>query len=109
MTRTRCPNCGQHKDWRWEEAFDKFGFDDGDSLVMTEAVADVLRHAGHTVETRAWGYHNVIITRLERDGVSLIPAGTRVGYDDPRDYLPREIIELLDNELGGDAEVEVEP
>jgi hypothetical protein len=107
MSRTNCPTCSQPHHWRWEEAFCKFGFDDGDGLVMTEAVAEVLRQAGCTVSTHLWGCHNVIITRIERDGVSLIPDGTTIGYADPRAYLPDGLIELLDSELGEDADVEV--
>jgi hypothetical protein len=41
-----CQSCGARHEWRWEEAFDKFGFDDGGSLVMTDDVANVLRKAG---------------------------------------------------------------
>lgn len=36
--------------WSWTEAFDKFGFDDGDGLVMTWHVADVLNAAGFQVD-----------------------------------------------------------
>ena len=35
--------------WSWEEAFDKFGFEDGDGLVMTDVVAAVLQDAGYSV------------------------------------------------------------
>lgn len=107
MTRSICPNCGVQHHWRWEDAFDKFGFDDGDGLVMTEAVAHVLREAGLTVTTHHWGLHNLVITAIERDGQPLIPLGTALGYADPRGYLPDDIVELLDDELTGDIDVEV--
>ena len=32
--------------WTWEEAFDKFGFNDGDGLVMTYEVADFIGELG---------------------------------------------------------------
>jgi hypothetical protein len=84
--------------WSWEEAFDKFGFGDGDGPVMTDIVALVLETAGYTVAYETWGSHNVVIhsiktaagdEQIPRDGISF-------GYDDPRDYLPDAIITLLD-------------
>lgn len=107
MTHSTCPHCGAPHQWLSEEAFEKFGFEDGDGLVMTDAVAHVLREAGLTVTTQHWGLHNVIITAIARDGVSLIPEGTRLGYDDPRQYLPEDIVALLDQELAADIHVEV--
>ena len=40
--------------------------------------------------------HNVVITDVAKDGVSVLPLRTNVGYDLPRNYLPRAIIDLLD-------------
>lgn len=94
-----CTTCGGSYLWDWDEAFDKFGFGDGDGQVETETVADVLRHAGYVVETTAWGLHNVVITSITRGGIEYIPATANIGYDEPRDYLPREIIELLDQHI----------
>ena len=96
MIITTCPTCHTEHSWSWEEAFDKFGFDDGDGLVMTEAVASVLRSAGYAVTTQAWGLHNVIVNSLSKDGVSVIPSTAVIGYDEPRTYLPPAIIKLLD-------------
>ena len=45
MTFSTCPKCLSTIDWSWEEAFDKFGFGDGDGLVMTDTVAAALRRA----------------------------------------------------------------
>ena len=97
MSTTRCSACGHEHDWNWTEAFDKFGFDDGDGLVMTETVVSVLSAAGYTVSFYKWGLHNSIICSIARDGTELIPEGTKFGYDDPRDYLAPEIIGLLDD------------
>lgn len=91
-----CPTCGNAYVWAWEEAFDKFGFDDGDGLVMTETVADALRKRGYNVTVEPWPLHNVVITEIGKDGVSLIPEAAELGYDDPRTYLPRDIIAILD-------------
>lgn len=102
---TRCDHCGAMHNWSWEDAFDKFGFDDGDGLVMTEAVADALRERGYDVTVQPWGLHNVVITELSRDGGSLIPEEATVGYDDPRDYLPEEVVDLLDRAFPDGMEV----
>ena len=97
MSSTTCPTCGESHSWSWEEAFEKFGFGDGDGIVMTEHVATALRTRGHTVTTEPWGCHNVTITSIKtKKGKELIPEDINLGYDDPRDYLPKPIIELLD-------------
>lgn len=97
-----CESCGTRMDWSWEEAFDKFGFNDGDGLVRTEDVAECLREAELSVESDRWGLHNVIIISIKRDGVELLPFHRddfRLGYDDPRGYLPNELVALLDRKL----------
>ena len=43
--------CGGRLAGSWSEAFDKFGFNDGDGQVETNQVCDVLEAAGYTVET----------------------------------------------------------
>lgn len=100
-TYTYCQRCGTCHAWDWEEAFDKFGFGDGDGLVMTESVARTLREAGYAVTTHHWGMHNVIITSIKLADAEQIPEKTRLGYDNPRDYLPAAIVTLLDTALGG--------
>jgi hypothetical protein len=99
---TTCESCGTCHEWTWEEAFDKFGFGDGDGLVMTDSVARVLIDAGYAVESRKWGLHNVIITSIKLDGIEQMPEGATVGYDDPRSYLPAAIVALLDAKVSGD-------
>lgn len=97
MSITLCPTCGEPSSWSWNEAFDKFGFGDGDGLVMTETVADALRKHGLTVIVEPWGSHNVTITSIKtKAGKELIPEDIQYGYDDPRDYLPKRIVKLLD-------------
>lgn len=97
-----CPHCGSDYEWSWEEAFDKFGFMDGDGLINTFEVEDVLIAAGYEVELRKWGLHNILIRSIKLDGIEMMPQDNQryvVGYDDPRDYLPKEIIVLLDKEV----------
>jgi hypothetical protein len=99
---TICESCGSSHEWTWADAFDKFGFGDGDGLVMTNSVADILIAAGYAVETVHWGMHNVIISSIKRDGVEQISAGATIGYDDPRGYLPAAIVSLLDCKVIGE-------
>lgn len=83
--------------WSWEEAFDKFGFEDGDGPVMTDVVASVLRDGGYSVTAEPWGSHNVVICSIkDANGIEQIPSDINLGYDEPRDYLPDAIIALLD-------------
>lgn len=96
MPRTECRVCGGDYHWQWEDAFDKFGFDDGDGQVMTQTVVIALEKAGYVVSSWHSGIHNEIVIGIAKDGVSLISNRTNCGYDDPRAYLPREIINLLD-------------
>lgn len=85
--------------WTWEEAFDKFGFEDGDGPVMTDVVEAVLTDGGYTVIAEAWGMHNVVIQSIkDAGGAELIPSDIEHGYDDARDYLPNAIISLLDTD-----------
>ena len=106
MSITICPACCEPHSWSWEEAFDKFGFGDGDGIVMTEHVAQALRTRGYTVTTEPWGMHNVTIRSiLTKKGNELIPDGINYGYDDPRDYLPKRIIKILDDAFSSRQEV----
>ena len=81
--------------WSWEEAFDKFGFGDGDAMIMTHHVELAIEKLGYTVLAESWGCHNTIITELSKDGKDLLE-GVTVGYDDPRMYLPDDLVEALD-------------
>jgi len=105
MSITQCPTCLTEHAWSWTEAFDKFGFDDGDGLVMTHVVVQALRKAGYAVTAEPWGWHNVTITSIRRRQVQQIPECANLGYDDPRDYLPKEIIKLLDEAFPQSGEV----
>lgn len=103
MVKEFCPTCCHYYHWHWEEAFDKFGFQDGDGSVETGQVESCLIEAGYDVVEDRYGLHNFIITSIKKDSVELIPASAIVGYDNPRHYLPAEIVELLDKELPSDT------
>lgn len=107
MSITTCPTCTHDTHWSWTEAFDKFGFCDGDGIVMTEHVADALRGHGYLVVVKPWGWHNVTIASIKtKKRKELIPDGIKFGYDDPRGYLPKRIITLLDEAFPEDGQVE---
>lgn len=100
MSQHKCPHCGNR--FHWREAFAKFGHDDGDGHVQTHAVAEALRQSGHAVKYSKWGPHNIIIHSIKKDGIELMPIHNPrfiVGYDDPRDYLPQDIQEILNREF----------
>lgn len=80
--------------WNWSDAFYKFGFNDGDDEIHTPCVAAALTEAGYFVRYAKWGAHNVVIFMLRKGGECYLPA--RSAYKNPRDYLPQEIITLLD-------------
>ena len=85
--------------WDWSEAFSKFGFDDGDGYVQTPYVARVLEGAGYSVKYSRWSPHNTLIYSIKKDDLELMPLNNpkyRIGYDNPRNYLPSDIVELLD-------------
>ncbi|MEO1660103.1 MAG: hypothetical protein AAFR51_03885 [Pseudomonadota bacterium] len=103
MPISECDTCGGQYSWRWEEAFHKFGFNDGDGQVETYQVEHVLTLAGYVVEVRQWGFHNtVIISIKDNSGCEFIDVSSSdytLGYDDPRTYLPKKIVRLLDKNL----------
>lgn len=99
MPKTPCHACGNLVQWTWDEAFNKFGFGDGGGTIETQTVVHVLGHAGYEVTTYHFGIHNEVIDSIKKDGVEHIPANTEIGYADPRKYLPRNIVRLLDRNL----------
>jgi len=96
MPTANCPHCAADHYWSWQEAFNKFGFNDGDGLVMTDQIADVLRAAGYTVTVKMWGMHNTVITSIAMNGVELIPTDLDYRNGDPSGCLPAAIVTLLD-------------
>jgi len=92
--------------WTWEEAFDKFGFGDGDGLNMTDKVAAAISRRFPTLEVTmdTWGIHNYIIfaivdKRTKKSVYIPVPDDVdewNIGYDGPRAYLPNNIVRFLD-------------
>ena len=47
-----------------------------------------------------WGLHNILIYALRKGDIEYMPDALSdivAGYDNPREFLTKEIIELLDN------------
>ena len=82
--------------WQWEDAFDKFGFGDGDGANFTHEVEDFLLKHGWTAVADWWGIHNYMIIELTGPNGEKPMADAVVGYDNPREYLPKELIDKLD-------------
>ena len=87
--------------WEWEEAFDKFGFDDGDGMVFTGLVATFIDSLGYESEFDG-GMHNSYFKSIKdksgKELLSVMPNGDEidVGYSDPREYLPESLVQKLD-------------
>jgi len=120
-------------EWQWEEAFDKFGFSDGDGWNGTHEVEGEIESLGYECETEHWGVHNYMIFDIKKDGKSILfpekndtgvdlddwlpeveqrikdRCATRtdvepLGYEPARNYLPDDIIEHLDKVFTDDWE-----
>lgn len=96
MPTSQCPHCNAPHEWDWTDAFNKFGFGDGDGLVMTDHVAAVLRASGYSVTSEHWGMHNIVITSIRKGGIEQIPGDFDYRDGDPRKDLPATIVSLLD-------------
>ena len=91
-------------EWDWEEAFDKFGFGDGDGWNGTEIVADFIESLGYGVVCDQWGIHNYMIMDLTvwcgPIYISILPDHISRGYDNPHGYLPRDLVQQLETKFG---------
>ena len=92
--------------WDWEEAFDKFGFEDGDGWNGTHLICDFIESLGYKVDAEKWGLHNYMIESIKstKDGELMDWDKNQIGYDNPRSYLPKELVDKLDAEFPSDNE-----
>ncbi|MCG7861107.1 MAG: hypothetical protein JAZ18_01805 [Candidatus Thiodiazotropha endolucinida] len=100
MCKRKCPHCGNR--YHWHHAFSKFGYDDGEGKVETPDIARVLQRAGFTVEYASWPAHNTIISSIRKNGTEYMPLSDPqilIGYDDPANYLPQHIQNLLNTKI----------
>ena len=104
--------------WEWEDAFSKFGFNDGDGWNGTYLVSDFILTLGYETSCDNWGIHNYLITDIRKDGKSILfkedadgslnawlphihVQGT-LGYVNPSMYLPEELVEELNTHFNDD-------
>ena len=102
MVKEICEYCHSEYIWNWTEAFDKYGFNDGEGFVETDQIFDVIKEAGYEVKVERWGLHNIVITSIKKGGKEFVPIynpDIQYDYDRPRDYLPEDIVELLDSKF----------
>ena len=114
-------------EWTWEDAFSKFGFEDGDGWNGTNIVCHAIDALGYKTVPDGWGCHNYLIVDIEKDGKSILfddkqewNAGTlkriqargggegyseHIGYADPNLYLPDDVLAMLDATFTDDYEV----
>ena len=88
------------QEWTWMEAFDKFGFGDGEDTNHTQEVVDVLKAAGYVCNP-AGGMHNYYMDSLKKDGQVWEPNLSdgfieQMDENRPRTWLPGEVVDLLD-------------
>jgi hypothetical protein len=91
-------------DWALSDAFQKFGFADGNShRNYTYVVRDELEDKGYTVEADSWGSHNYVIMKITDELGNVLYGGDewRLSgyYDDARfvNVLPARICAILWN------------
>jgi hypothetical protein len=93
----------------WTDAFNKFGYGDGDDTVYTPEVVSFIESQGYSVEYQEWGCHNTVIIGLARETtpgtfediwLEAGDVGYQVGYDDPRPHLPADLVAALDTKFG---------
>ena len=86
--------------WQWEEAFQKYGFHDGDNS-QTYRIEDALNELGYQVIT-SQGIHNYHIVSICKSDKEWIIEDD----ENPRPYLPQEVVEELDALFPLDLEIE---
>ena len=80
--------------WTWEDAFQNYGFNDGNDWCRTFVVVEALEELGYKCET-SYGSHNNYICTLTKDTTSI-----EVGEDNLRRSLPRDAVTFLDQQFG---------
>lgn len=88
-------------DWSWTEAFNKYGFNEGETDTYTFEVSDFLADLGYIIETTS-GIHNTYISSLRSPtGVELLAVNKfNVGIDDAEEQLPDVLVDALNQKFG---------
>lgn len=93
-----CHHCRTLHFWHWKTAFK---YCESQILAQTETVAEVLQAAGYELKFDD-SYEPAVIDSMMLDGNELLPEQGLRG-DDPRAYLPAEVVSLLDAKFSGVA------
>lgn len=81
--------------WQWEEAFQKFGFRDGDDPQHNKEVGDFLKDFGYSYHTSS-GIHNGFICALAHNGVRVELPEDDEDVVDIRAMFPKDVLAALD-------------
>ena len=96
----KCKHCGNC--YHWKDAFSKFGYNDGDGQIQTFRVGHALQKAGYRVSYFWWRPHNIIIFSIKKNSIEFMPkkySSHSIGYSDPIEYLPVDILKILEKEF----------
>ena len=99
MKTSECVVCGGSIEWHWEEAFFKLGFAHDSGHAESLNVANALLEAGYELPVQPESQLSILITSIKKGGIEQIPEHINVGYENPRLYLPEEILQLLDQKF----------
>ncbi len=91
----KCALCGGPLNWEWEHAFYREGFADGVNT-QPDQVVNFLSDQGVEVDTDDSRSNEFIDSIKTIDGVELIADHDWEGETDPREFLPPDIVKLLD-------------
>lgn len=86
--------------WEWEEAFDPYGFGDGDSWNGTGLVQSAIERLGYQTEADG-GMHNFCIHHLTKGEERWELVG-HDGVEELRRLLPPDVVTTLDREFNAD-------
>lgn len=95
MPTATCSHCNSTFEWHWEAAFAKWGFGPGTGPSITEWVTEFLTQSGYKIITRQLEQGNTIIISIRKGKQEFIPADINIGHVHPNEFLPAELIKLL--------------
>lgn len=93
MSVSFCNQCQGTYNWHWQEAFFKISCWSLKS--NTCCVESLLARAGYRVHI-AGGRKRNVIRYIKMNGIDQIPTNARIGHNNPQEYLPPEIVTILD-------------
>ena len=84
--------------WYWDEAFSKYGFDDGDGPTHNwEVISFIEANTEYRVTNQAFSIHKYRITEIQDKNGNEIECD---GVTPPGEYLPEDLMKALNEECG---------